>query len=463
MGVGGQRSQIGKGIRFIAILFLIFPACRGENAAAPPRLPTGAINISKSETLSIAAQTAASGSTVYAVWQEQAGGQNMEVLLARSTDGGAIFEGPINVSQSSPFSGSPKIAVAGNLIYVVWEESVPERDEKDIFFRQGEDQNGSLSWSPPLSGPGKNLSLSNPNLCKKNNGSPAPCPSQEPSITAFGDHVFVAWGESTEYLVSPITGGQTATQFTLLNSEIHLVQSSNRGIDFSTPLTLSGPKPNPFCGSNAPLTTSLVPTLASGNGSVYIAWEDCVKPNSKILFRRWPDPSNGLFDPPLNQNPALLSGSIKGSNRPELAADGDRVFLLWQGFPFLEEPNTCSAGSAPNAEILFIRSENQGVLFTSADNLIQSNLSNTPCGSGSGRIASSGSFVDVVWMETTPGSAGLRFRQSENGGITFALAGEIVEPTGSMANPAVSASGGSLFTFWEDATLGNLEIVFLKR
>lgn len=421
------------------------------------------MNLSKSTALSIGPQIALSGNSVYVVWQEHTGGQNMEVFLSRSGDGGTTFDAPINVSQSSSFSGNPKIAVSGNLIYVVWEEFVSDRNDTDIFFREAEDQNGSFVWAPPLDAPGKNLSLSPP-VCGTPGNKTGPCPSQEPAVVAFGDNVFVAWGEATDYLISPVTVGQSATQFTLLNSEILFTHSTNRGADFTpSPAVISGPKPSSICGADAPQTPSLNPTLAAADGHLYIAWEDCTRPKSKVLFRRLPDPT-GSFTPPLSQDPTILSGSINGSNRPELAAEGDRVYLLWEGFPFPEESNTCPVlgGSAPNSEILLIRSLNQGATFTSTDDLPQTNLSNNACSSNDGKIAVSDGSIHVVWMDNTPGLAGLVYRKSTDNGATFSPAVNI-QGSGSAANPSITASSNTLFTTWEDATLGNLEVVFTKK
>lgn len=446
---------------FGALLFL--SGCQGNSTPSLANLPDGVVNISKSRSLSIGPQTALSGNTVYIVWQEHTGGQNMEVFLTRSGDGGATFEAPINVSQSLSFSGNPKIAASGAQVYVVWEEFVADRNDTDIFFRRADDQNGAFTWFPALNEPGKNLSASAP-ICGQPGNKIGPCPSQEAAVVAFGDNVFVAWGEATDYLISPITAGQTATQFTLINSEIQMVQSFDRGVDFSpSPSVVSGPKPSAICGANAPQTPSLNPSLAAGNGHVYIAWEDCTRPNSKVLFRRLPDPA-GSFDPPLGQDPLILSGSIKGSNRPELAAEGNRVYLLWEGFPFPEEANTCPVlgGAAPNSEILLIRSDNQGATFTSADNLPQSNLSNNDCSSNNGKIAVSGNAVHVAWMDNTPGLSGLVYRRADDGGLGFS-APVLLQGSGSAANPSIAASNGTLFAAWEDATLGNLEAVFTKR
>jgi hypothetical protein len=454
-------------------LLLILSGCKGENQPSPPELPANVVNISKTEALSIAPDSAASGNTVYVVWQEHVGGQNMEVFLARSGDGGATFEAPVNVSQTTLFSGNPKIAVSGNFVYIVWEETVPtnaEANEFDIFYRRGQDENGTFTWYPSLSEPG--LRLSNPTQnCKNETETPGddPCPSQFPAIVASGLNIFVAWGESTVYrLRFDNTLDPPSKTFEIVNSEILMAKSTDGGIQFEQPLVLSGPN------TEGTFSSSFGPTLAATAGKVYIAWED--KPfsdqPSKILFRKLTDPLSSAFSPPLDQEAKVLSAFIKGSSRPNLAAEGTRVYLAWEGFlPKSPDPNiltpVCPSfqGYTPlsTTEILLIRSKDEGDNFSDPNDCAQSNFSNTAGHSNSPRISVSGSFVYVAWMETTPGLAGIAFRKSEDDGNTFSAPSKI-ETGGSSANPSISAaSDGTLLSSWEDATLGNLEIVFARQ
>ncbi len=65
-------------------------------------------------------------------------------------------------------------------------------------------------------------------------------------------------------------------------------------------------------------------------------------------------------------------------------------------------------------------------------------------------------------MDSTPGLAGILVRRSADSGATFSAPSPLSEG-GSTANPAIAASDGTLFAFWEDATLGHLDIVFSKK
>ncbi|NKE70371.1 hypothetical protein [Candidatus Manganitrophus noduliformans] len=456
----------------IALLFTL-SGCKGENQPSPPELPANVINLSNTEALSIAPDSAASGETLYIVWQEHVGGQNMEVFLSRSGDGGATFGAPVNVSQTSVFSGNPQIAASGNFVHVVWEETVPtnvEANEFDIFYRRGEDVNGTFTWSPPLSETGLRLSSPTPN-CRNNTDTPGddPCPSQLPTVVASGENVFVAWGESTIYQFEIDNSlNPPSKTFRIINSEILLRRSTDDGTTFDpTIFTISGPK------DDSTLSPSFAPTLAATADRVYIAWEDVPlpqppQPQSKIFFRTLIDPLSSAFSPPLAQQARDLSRFIKGSSRPSLAAEGTRVYLAWEGLHLPAGPCPAVQDNTPappeaRSEIFLVLSENRGDQFSDANDCAQSNFSNTTGNSNSPRISVSGSSVYVVWMESTPDLAGMAFRKSEDGGDTFSAFSNI-ETAGSAANPSIiAAADGTLLASWEDATLGNLEIVFARE
>lgn len=462
-----QTFPLWPYILSMALLFVL-EGCRGGHVS-PPTLPIGVINISNNSTTSSAPAAAASGNDVYVAWTDQDGPQNIGIFLSRSTDGGATFGAPINISNSSAAAGNAKLALSGGSLYIIWEEFVPsptgDHNDSDIFFRRADVQNGTLVWDPSLSVPGKNLSPSPPVCGPSKNAS---CPSQNATIAASGDAVFVAWGEATDY-VFKATG--QFTDFVLINSNILMTASFDRGATFNPPIDLSGPKVTGTPCADVPQSPSINPSLAAAaGGPLYIAWEDCKNPDAKILFRRFPNPqllasstTPTVSLPPLNQSAITLSGSITGSTRPSLAADGDTLFLLWEGLPFGNVPSEndpCPLGSAgvslPNSEILLKRSTDRGTNFDAEP----SNLSNSACSSNNGKIVSAAPFLYVAWEDNTPGLNGISLIKSNDGGLTFAPRTNLSPTGGSAANPALAASGPNLFTFWEDATLGNLEILF---
>jgi hypothetical protein len=83
---------------------------------------------------------AASGNNEYVGWWDNKTG-NWEVLFARSTDNGATFADPINVSNSSDLSSiGARIAAEGNYMYISWIEVNPENGQKYAFVRTSNDE-----------------------------------------------------------------------------------------------------------------------------------------------------------------------------------------------------------------------------------------------------------------------------------------------------------------------------------
>lgn len=77
-----------------------------------------------------------SGTHVFVAWQDILSG-NGEILLARSTDGGASFGNAVNLSTNPGDSERPGLAVSGDDVYVAWEDESP--GEIDVFFRRSGD------------------------------------------------------------------------------------------------------------------------------------------------------------------------------------------------------------------------------------------------------------------------------------------------------------------------------------
>src|SRR5262249_59344992 len=67
------------------------------------------------------------GTAVYVVWMQDVGDNN-EIFFTRSSDSGATFEAPRNLSNTLGQSREARIAVnAAGAIFVVWDEETPSR------------------------------------------------------------------------------------------------------------------------------------------------------------------------------------------------------------------------------------------------------------------------------------------------------------------------------------------------
>jgi hypothetical protein len=86
---------------------------------------------------SISPAIAAVGNSVHVVWEDDTAG-NDEILYRRSLDGGTTFPNVIkNLSSNSEDSVSPAIAAVGNSVHVVWSDA--SVGNGDIFYRRSLD------------------------------------------------------------------------------------------------------------------------------------------------------------------------------------------------------------------------------------------------------------------------------------------------------------------------------------
>jgi len=90
--------------------------------------------------ISVDTELAASENNEYIVWWDNKTG-NWEVLFARSTDNGATFTDPVNISSSPDLrSIGARIAVEGDYVYISWAEINSETAQRDVFVRTSSDQ-----------------------------------------------------------------------------------------------------------------------------------------------------------------------------------------------------------------------------------------------------------------------------------------------------------------------------------
>ena len=171
------------------------------------------------------------------VWSNDCGG-NFDIFLRRSVDNGATFSSPKNLSGTPGLSGNPQLFVdaAGN-INVVWEESSPA----DIFFVRSADAGATFSSAQNLS---------------HNSGA-----STNAWLTVdAGANINVAWEDTTPG-----------------NRDILFTRSTDAGATFfSTPLNLS---------NNSGLSAA-VQIATDKSGDINVAWQDSTPGVSQILFSR---------------------------------------------------------------------------------------------------------------------------------------------------------------------------------
>src|SRR5216684_2831060 len=248
--------------------------CATSRAQIPFSAPK---NVSNNVDYSLTPQMAADTSgNINAVWEDDTA-NNSNILFSRSMDGGVTFSTPTNVSKSSGFSFSPRIAVDTNGgVNVVWVDNTP--GHQTIFFSRSTD--GGVTFSTPVN-------ISN---------DPSDSANPQIAVDATGN-ISVVWENDT------------------INLGVFYAHSTDGGVSFS---------------SRLPLTTntngSFGPQLAvDANGNISVVCVDNSPGHFAIFFTRSSD--NGTTF----STAKGISNTSGDSANPQLAVDASgNVHVVWQ-------------------------------------------------------------------------------------------------------------------------------------
>jgi len=373
-------------------------------------------NLSSSVANSLAPEIAASGSNVYVTWQE-----GDEIYYTNSTDNGATFGTPINLSGTGGVtSDQPQISVSGSNIYVVWREG---NANQDIFLRNSTNNGDTFNAALQIS-------------------STAVATSQDPQLASSGTSVYLTWREGSDIFFKNSTGG--------------------------------GPFGAPRDLNSAVTPTVRTPQIAVSGNNIYVVWRE----NSNIVLS--PSTDNGDTFPTSPTTVGTTGGTV--TPKPEIIADGSNVYVISQngtnisfkkstdnGASFAPTVTLGSVGTAtvPNqqiafsgsnvyvvwqngSDISFIRSTNSGDTFGA-----EVNLSSTAEVSALTQLAASGSNVFVVWREDTAGFADdkdIRFKSSTTSGANFGGFTDLSSNTILSDQPEVASAGNNVYVVWSQKT-----------
>ena len=348
------------------------------------------VDISRHIGSSSSPQFAVSGNDVYVVWQGKTTGK-YQIIFAKSTDGGATFSAPVNISDNSGDSSYPKIIASGNNIYITWSYTVTGKDY-DVLFTKSTD--GGTTFSAPVnisnnpgdSGlPQMSVSGNNVYITWENNGvgnfevfvakstdngntftipvnvSNNPSPSGSPQIVASGNNVYVTWMDDAPG-----------------NYDIFVAKSNNAGSTFSKPVNVS----------NTPKDSGYPQITTSGN-NIYVVWTETISNrNYDILFAKSTD-GGSTFNTPVNvsNNP--------GASGWALITAPDNIYVTWDDI------------TTGNYDTLIAKSTDGGSTFGTPVN-----VSNTPENSNFKQIIATNDSVYLVWHDGTPNQHEILFAKS---------------------------------------------------
>ena len=239
--------------------------------------------------------------------------------------------------------------------------------------------------------------------------------SENPEIAISGTNVYLVWLDSTSG-----------------NFDIFYKRSTNGGDSFSDPTK----------NLSANAGSSRAPSIAVSGNSIHVVWSDDTHGTFDIFYRRSQD--GGTTFPNVIKN---LSDNVAGASaRPAIFVSDDNVHVVWDD----SMPGTF--------DIFYRRSQDGGTTFP---NVIK-NLSDNAGTSTFPKITGSGANIYIVWEDTTPGISDILYRRSVNGGGTFDdmvknLSGNAAS---SSTAPAIATSGSNVYSVWQDATDGTVEILY---
>ena len=342
---------------------------------------------------SLNGQFAVAGNRVYVVWEDKTDEGN-DVFFIRSDDGSAYGE-PKKVNSAAGKASNPSIVVSGNVVYVVWNQ-ITDAGTNDIFISTSLD-NGN-KFEEPHNLQAKSTEPLNPKLMVARN------------IT------YVAWNQ--------ITDAGT--------NDIFISTSLDNGNKFEEPFNISSNEGD-----------SLNPQIYSSNGNIYLVWnDDSMGGNSEIFFAK-KNANSSSFEKAIN-----LSNNVGNSLNPKLYATLNSVNIVWED---------SSPSNQSNQDILFTRSNNSGLEFGK-----YINLSNNTGESLNPTIAGSGSNIYVAWTDSSQGNNDILFARSTNNGFTFSNFTNLSNTTGDSYGQNIISSGTYVYLSWSDAEVGNGDILLIS-
>jgi hypothetical protein len=238
-------------------------------------------NLSNNTSDSFNQEIAVFGDNVYVVWLDQGEGDNTNILLKASADGGATFGRTVNISSNANQETFPKVAAYEGSVYVAWNmlpENTDEIDNSGLFFVRSLDAGNTFD-----------------NIIKLNREH------------TFGELQIAAFDE-TVYVVS---GGL----HTLDVYDIFFTKSIDGGRSFSEPVTIDE---NPSFAD--PLN---VEVGAYDEQFSYIAAQASVSESNEEILLLEMTGNNSTRVINLSNNPKI-------SECPSIAMAGDNIYVVWE-------------------------------------------------------------------------------------------------------------------------------------
>jgi hypothetical protein len=202
----------------------------------------------------------------------------------------------------------------------------------------------------------------------------------------------------------------------------------------SLSLSLFQPAYSQFFGNLTNLSNntgiSSDPQIATFENNVYVVWRDNSSGNDDIYFSASTDNGttfNGIKN---------LSNNTGRSDKPQIAAAGDNVYVVWRD------------NSLKNDDIYFKSSSDNGNSFSTTKDLSATNGSSTDP-----QIAAAENYVYIIWSDDTTGNGDLYFKSSADNGTSFGFLKNLSTNLDGPAHfPQIKTTGNNVYVVWQDET-----------
>jgi len=400
-------------------------------------------NINLSSTVPDSSKTSqidADGNDVHVLWQD-----GVDIFLSSSTNKGASFSAPKDLGDvSSSLKGDPTLSVSGDNVYATWRD----RSDSSIKFNRSVDRGETVKASAETlsdvastSNRDVQIDSSNGNVyviwrdreassdnkilvrTSTNNGDTfnsifeleddTDSGDPKPQIASFGSNVYAIWSSSTaiSFVINDNNGnnadwssqqllGSGGTQFnpqiTTVDNFVYVVWQEDDDIKFATSTDFGVSFVTEVIGnSGIPGTGKATPQLySSSGGSVFVVWRDQSDGDGDIKFRT--KSGAGTWDPPLTDPAKDLSANTGNSEKPQVAAVGDDVYVVWRDLT-----------NDASGEISIRASGNGGADFGGTQNVGATSDSSTSTDPAVAAV--SGDHVYVSWTDAKEGNTEILF------------------------------------------------------
>ena len=312
-------------------------------AAAAGALPADARHGDDTSSDSSDPRIAVHGDDAYVTWVESVNSRFGDVYFVKITGGGSVGE-PINVTNGASFYPRPQIRVAGDNVYLLWEDRAASDGNDQMFFAKSSD--GGESFSEPITIPEDGGSIYRPFSIHQVND----------TVYLFGRNWDLDARQNSVFFVTSNDFGDTFSEPTVLFSHeqsdqgiqvqvhdgtIYVLSDDRSDFDEKGSIYLRKILPDGtltgLVNVNGGKTAVTSPQLAVSGEDVYVSWRDRVSEKGSYgITERWypaftkSHDSGESFDDPIILESDPRSIDTVGMDGGFVFAHGSSVYVLWR-------------------------------------------------------------------------------------------------------------------------------------